>query len=229
MSTSKLIKIRLSLKGRPIKSYAFNQPVISVGRNPDADIVLNTSLNEGMSPVILEAGMLGRPVVASDTPGNRELVRHKETGLLFEDEESMSKCVLALVRKRSAAGAMGVRMREEIKRRFDPEMEIDRLAFIAKTARDMLRASGVGKIIEEYGSYDAFNTTHVFGTCRMGLDPEQSVVDPYGRSHRWQNLFVADASVFPSSGGGEAPSLTIEALGIRTARHLGGLLRSGDL
>ncbi|MHC5066137.1 MAG: glycosyltransferase [Planctomycetota bacterium] len=93
----------------------------------DADIVLNTSLDEGMSPVILEAGMLGRPVVASDTAGNRELVRHKETGLLFDDEETMSKCVLALVRKRSAAGAMGVRMREEIKRRFDPEMEIDRL------------------------------------------------------------------------------------------------------
>jgi len=93
----------------------------------DADIVLNTSLNEGMSPIILEAGILGRPVVASDTPGNRELVRHKETGLLFEDEEGMSKCVLALVRKRSVAGAMGVRMREDFKRRFDPEAEIDRL------------------------------------------------------------------------------------------------------
>lgn len=46
MSTSKLIKIRLSLKGRPIKSYAFNQPVISVGRNPEADIVLD---NPGIS------------------------------------------------------------------------------------------------------------------------------------------------------------------------------------
>jgi choline dehydrogenase-like flavoprotein len=109
------------------------------------------------------------------------------------------------------------------------EMEVDRLAFMAKTARDILRASGVEKIIDEYGSYDAFNSTHVFGTCRMGHDPEQSVVDPYGRSHRWRNLFVADASVFPSSGGGEAPSLTIEALGIRTARHLGGLLGRGDL
>jgi len=46
MSTSKLIKIRLSLKGRPIKSYAFNQPVITVGRNPEADIVLD---NAGVS------------------------------------------------------------------------------------------------------------------------------------------------------------------------------------
>jgi choline dehydrogenase-like flavoprotein len=109
------------------------------------------------------------------------------------------------------------------------EMEVDRLAFVARTARDILRASGVDKIIDEYGSYDAFNATHVFGTCRMGRDSEQSVVDPYGRSHRWGNLFVVDASVFPSSGGGEAPSLTIEALGIRTARHLGGLLARGEI
>lgn len=93
----------------------------------DADIVLNTSLNEVMSPSILEAGILGRPVVASRVPGNEELVRHLETGLLFGDEEEMAKCVLALVRNRSAAGAFGVRMREEFKRRFDPDVEIDRL------------------------------------------------------------------------------------------------------
>lgn len=93
----------------------------------DADIVLNTSLSEGMSPIILEAGILGRPVVASDNAGNRELVRHKETGLLFDDEETMSKCMIALIRKRSVAGAMGVRMREDFKRRFDQETEIDRL------------------------------------------------------------------------------------------------------
>jgi glycosyltransferase involved in cell wall biosynthesis len=93
----------------------------------DADIVLNTSLEEGMSPVILEAGILGRPVVASDVAGNRDLVKHRETGLLFDGEDEMAKCVIALVRNRSAAGALGVRMREDFKRRFDPEIEIDRL------------------------------------------------------------------------------------------------------
>ncbi len=94
----------------------------------NADVVLNTSLAEGMSPVILEAGLLGRPVVASDVPGNRELVRHKETGLLFDDEDqSLAKCVLALFKNRSAAGALGVRMREDLKRRFDVEGEVDSL------------------------------------------------------------------------------------------------------
>ena len=54
----------------------------------------------------------------------------------------------------------------------------------------------------------------------MGSDAETSVVDPNGRSHRWRNLWITDASVFPSSGGGEAPSLTIQALALRTAELL---------
>lgn len=93
----------------------------------DADVVLNTSRFEGMSPTILEAGFMGRPVVAADHGGNRDLIRHKETGLLFGDEESMAKAVLALYRNRSAAGALGVRIREDFTRRFSPEGEIDAL------------------------------------------------------------------------------------------------------
>jgi glycosyltransferase involved in cell wall biosynthesis len=93
----------------------------------DADVILNTSWDEGMSPVILEAGMLARPVVASDVPGNRELVRHRETGLLFATEAELASCVLAVARNRSAAGAMGLRMREDFERRFVPAIELDRL------------------------------------------------------------------------------------------------------
>lgn len=93
----------------------------------DADVVLNTSLSEGASPTILEAGILGRPVVASDVPGNRELIRHKETGLLFQSEEDMAKQILALHRNRSAAGALGVRIREDFGRRFDVDREIKAL------------------------------------------------------------------------------------------------------
>jgi choline dehydrogenase-like flavoprotein len=100
------------------------------------------------------------------------------------------------------------------------ETEIERLHFIAKTCRRILEAAGVPKIIEEYGAYDGFNTTHVFGTCRMGTDPDTSVVDASCRSHRWRNLLVTDASVFPSSGGGESPALTISAIALRAARKL---------
>jgi glycosyltransferase involved in cell wall biosynthesis len=90
----------------------------------DADVVLNTSLSEDCSPAILEAGMLGRAVIASDVPGNRELIRHKETGLLFGSDEDMAKQILALHRNRSAAGSLGVRIREDFQRRFDAEREM---------------------------------------------------------------------------------------------------------
>lgn len=109
------------------------------------------------------------------------------------------------------------------------DTELRRLEFMAKTARGILNASGVKSLFEEYGAYDTFSSTHVFGTCRMGTDPRETVVDRYGRSHRWRNLFVADASVFPSSGGGEGPSLTIEALALRTAAHIHDSRKRGEV
>jgi predicted component of type VI protein secretion system len=41
MSGLRLLKIRLSLKGRPIRTYTFKQDVITVGRSPECDIVLD--------------------------------------------------------------------------------------------------------------------------------------------------------------------------------------------
>ncbi|MFO0757228.1 MAG: GMC family oxidoreductase [Byssovorax sp.] len=41
--------------------------------------------------------------------------------------------------------------------------------------------------------------THMFGTCRMGSNPETSVVRPDFRHHEIDRLYVADSSVFPSN------------------------------
>jgi predicted component of type VI protein secretion system len=43
VSENRLLKIRLSLKGRPIRTYAFNQESVLIGRNPEADIQLDNS------------------------------------------------------------------------------------------------------------------------------------------------------------------------------------------
>jgi choline dehydrogenase-like flavoprotein len=91
-----------------------------------------------------------------------------------------------------------------------------RLKFMARQARRLLREAGA-ELVEELGSWDMFSATHVFGTCRMGRDARASVVDADCRSHEVANLYIADASVFPSSGGGEAPSLTVHALAVRAA------------
>ncbi|WP_018719751.1 GMC family oxidoreductase [Arhodomonas aquaeolei] len=95
------------------------------------------------------------------------------------------------------------------------EGELQRLAFMARTCRRILEAAGTSEPVEEFGAYDHFAATHVFGTCRMGSDPHASVVNAELRSHDHGNLHIVDASVFPSSGGGESPSLTISALALR--------------
>jgi choline dehydrogenase-like flavoprotein len=101
------------------------------------------------------------------------------------------------------------------------EPDIARLRFMAAKSRELLAASGAEDIFESYSGWDWWGASHVFGTCRMGADPASSVVDADGRSHRWRNLWITDASVFPSSGGGEAPSLTIQALALRTTEKIG--------
>ena len=58
------------------------------------------------------------------------------------------------------------------------------------------------------------------GGNRMGGRARESVVDSYGRFHGLQNLFVCDASIFPTSVGVN-PQLTVMALALRTSQHIG--------
>lgn len=93
---------------------------------------------------------------------------------------------------------------------------------MAEGCRSLLRATGAGALLEERGSWDSFSATHVFGTARMGTDSASSVADAFGRSHDHANLWISDASLFSSTGGGEAPSLTIGALALRQAEKIAG-------
>jgi len=62
---------------------------------------------------------------------------------------------------------------------------------------------------------------HVCGTVRFGTDPATSVLDPQNRAHEVDNLYVVDASFFPSSTGIN-PSLTVAANALRVAEHING-------
>ena len=62
----------------------------------------------------------------------------------------------------------------------------------------------------------ALNGSHVCGTCRFGGSPQTSVLDRDNRAHDLDNLYVLDASFFPSSGGIN-PSLTIAANSLRAS------------
>lgn len=62
-------------------------------------------------------------------------------------------------------------------------------------------------------------SAHPMSTCPMGLDPETSVVDPRGKAHGVEGLWIADASVFPSSLGVN-PQITTMAMGTLIGRSL---------
>ena len=59
-------------------------------------------------------------------------------------------------------------------------------------------------------------SAHTIGTCRMGTDPTQAVVDSDSRSFDVPNLYIMDNSIFPSALSVN-PALTLMALSLRTA------------
>jgi choline dehydrogenase-like flavoprotein len=62
-------------------------------------------------------------------------------------------------------------------------------------------------------------TAHQAGTLRFGTDPASSVLDVNCKAHELDNLYVTDASFFPSIGAVN-PTLTIIANALRVAAHL---------
>jgi choline dehydrogenase-like flavoprotein len=86
-------------------------------------------------------------------------------------------------------------------------------------AKRMLTGSGYPVVF--HNEFGLETNSHQCGTARMGTDPASSVVDPTGRSHDIENLFIADSSIFPASGANN-PSLTIAALALRLAHRVFG-------
>jgi choline dehydrogenase-like flavoprotein len=84
-------------------------------------------------------------------------------------------------------------------------------------AEEILTAAGAKRI---FCSRTALNYPgHLLGTCRMGSDPERSVVNEWGRCHDVRNLFIVDGSLFVT-GGGVNPTSTIQALALYVADQM---------
>jgi choline dehydrogenase-like flavoprotein len=93
---------------------------------------------------------------------------------------------------------------------------------VSDNSRNML-AHGLARaeeVLQAAGAIET-NTTelltdagwHLLGTARMGDNPEDSVVNSWGRSHDVKNLFIVDGSIFVTSGGVN-PTSTIQALAL---------------
>jgi choline dehydrogenase-like flavoprotein len=90
------------------------------------------------------------------------------------------------------------------------------LAWQLERAREAHEAAGaVDTVVTDWSHWG----WHLLGTCRMGDDPETSVVDRFCRSHDVPNLYVVDGSVFVTSGP-QPPTATIAANAARCSAHL---------
>jgi choline dehydrogenase-like flavoprotein len=99
--------------------------------------------------------------------------------------------------------------------------------FLQDRSYEIMQAAGAEKVWRAPPRL-ARGSVHLLGTCRMGDDPQSSVVDRYHRSHDVKNLFVCDGSSFVTSGRGQ-PTMTIQALAFRAADHIGQFAKRNEI
>lgn len=92
-------------------------------------------------------------------------------------------------------------------------------AFLSSKALAILERAGAKQIWTHGNGKGMTGGQHQAGTCRMGNNPETSVVDKHCRVHDLENLYIADGSVLVTNGGFN-PVLTIMALAYRTGEHI---------
>jgi glycosyltransferase involved in cell wall biosynthesis len=85
------------------------------------DIVVHTSLREGLARVLPQALLAGKPVISYDIDGAREVVRDDHTGYLVApgDTETLALRIVQLANAPKDRAAFGATGREECRTRFD--------------------------------------------------------------------------------------------------------------
>ena len=109
----------------------------------------------------------------------------------------------------------------------DHEDDMALARFLQDRAMELLDAAGAERAWRYPVDYQR-GGAHLLGTCRMGDDPQTSVVDRFHRTHDIDNLFLCDGSSFVTSGRGQ-PTMTIMALAFRAAEHIGAAARNGEI
>ncbi len=94
-----------------------------------ADIVGLASWREGMPRVLIEGAAMGRPLLATDIRGCREVVLPGETGLLVrvKDPDALAEGLIQLARDTNARHHMGNQARQDALARFDLRRAVDKV------------------------------------------------------------------------------------------------------
>jgi len=103
------------------------------------------------------------------------------------------------------------------------------LQHLKRKLKEVLNKIGRKPVLLERSLYLGKNipvggTAHQAGTARFGADPATSVLNLNCRAHEIDNLYLADASFFPSISAVN-PTLTLVANALRVADHIAERLR----
>jgi choline dehydrogenase-like flavoprotein len=100
-------------------------------------------------------------------------------------------------------------------------------SFLQARCAEIMEAAGAQKVWRP-GARHARGGVHLLGTCRMGDDAGNSVIDKYHRTHDVPNLFLCDGGSFVTSGRGQ-PTMTIQALAFRAADHISQFAKRNEI
>ncbi len=107
-----------------------------LGRRPNVhqfmhafDLTVVPSIEEPLGLVAIESLAAGTPVVASDTGGLSEIVRHGYNGILVppRDPDALAEAIVALAGDEEARRALGQQGREDVMQTFAPELLVDQV------------------------------------------------------------------------------------------------------
>lgn len=90
----------------------------------EAHIICLPSYREGLPKVLLEAAAVARPIVATDVPGCREIVTHRENGLLVpvRDHIALAEAIKQLINDKKLQDIMGNKGRKMVEKEFSNEI-----------------------------------------------------------------------------------------------------------
>ncbi len=93
------------------------------------DVLVHLSLREGLPRALPQALAAGKPVVAFDVDGAREVCRDGETGFLIRpgDTTALADAVIRLLQDRALAETMGARGRELVRAQFTEERMVEQI------------------------------------------------------------------------------------------------------
>ncbi|XP_047322977.1 long-chain-alcohol oxidase FAO4A-like [Impatiens glandulifera] len=131
------------------------------------------------------------------------------------DEERLQKGLEKVLRILAAAGAEEIGTHDKIGRvlnvKTSSSHEFER--FVKEESMEAVK-----------GRSSPICSAHQMGSCRMGLDPINSVVSQTGETWEVEGLYVGDTSVFPTALGMN-PMVTVQAIAYCTAQSVLGFLK----